>query len=767
MPLVKKFLQFTGVAKSVSSSRVAASITIQSKRDKEFKLPLTCNVLQEITSELPQFTFNVNNWKIPIPVELADPEFNDASKVDLLIGADGYFDVIIPECISLGKGLPMMQNTKLGWIIGGRYSCSSGREGKIVEENAVSFFTKAMASSEEENVELDRLIVKFWETEDVPESKTRSAEAELAEKIFKDTTKRVESGMFQVDIPLKEVDGNKKLGDSYSRAYQRFRGLEKRFQSNINLYQEYKKFIDEYVSLGHGRYVNVVTVNSKGERKFFLPHHCIIREQAETTKLRVVFDASSKSTSGYSLNDVMLKGYQVQPELYDILCRFRMHKVVFVADIKKMYRQILINPKQCYLQNILWREKPDEQIRCIELSTVTYGTNCAPFLATRVLTEIGLLCNKEYPAVADALISNTYVDDVLYGCSTFKQLEEVYKCLNLVLGKAKLELHKWCSNSSEFRKLYAKDIVKVHEFDVGICSKKVLGVSWNPVADIFAILPPEGLEDCSEVIKRKAFLFAFKRFISRRGNPSIVYSDNGMNFVGAKNKLHVLYTFLQNQANTNSIVEFVGNKGITWKFIPPHSPHWGGIWEAGIKSTKSQLARVIGTACLTFEELSTVLTQIEAILNLRPLSSLSNDPADLECLTPGHFLIGQSITAIPEVDVSLKKENRLDVWNRCCQLQQQFWKRWSMEYLSRLQHRPKWLVPKRELEVNELVLIKEDAVPPLHWPRGRVTKVIVGSDGRARAVQIKTVRGEIIRPITKICPLLNQLTRVGLTYFRL
>ncbi|XP_066260985.1 uncharacterized protein [Euwallacea similis] len=229
-----------------------------------------------------------------------------------------------------------------------------------------------------------------------------------------------------------------------------------------------------------------------------------------------------------------------------------------------------------------------------------------------------------------------------------------------------------------------------------------------------------------------AFLMTLKRFISRRGNPSMIFSDNASNFLGAKNQLREVHQFFKSKNHSDSVINFLFTNQTQWKFIPPRSPHWGGIWESAIKNAKYHMVRIIGNAHFTLEELSTTLTQIEAILNSRPLCPLSNDPSDLQCLTPGHFLIGRPLTAYPDQDVTHVPDNRLKFFQRLAQIQQLFWKRWSINYLNLLQNRPKWLTPSPNLKVNDLMLVKEDNTVPLHWPLARVVQVMPGSDGRVR-----------------------------------
>ncbi|KMQ88602.1 hypothetical protein RF55_11884 [Lasius niger] len=132
----------------------------------------------------------------------------------------------------------------------------------------------------------------------------------------------------------------------------------------------------------------------------------------------------------------------------------------------------------------------------------------------------------------------------------------------------------------------------------------------------------------------------------------------------------------------------MAEQGIDWSFIPAYSPHFGGLWEAGIKSVKHHLKRVAANALLTFEEFYTLLVQIEAILNSRPLTPLSSDPNDFSCLTPAHFLIGRPFNAVSDPNVLYIKESRLSIWQRLQQIQQNLWERWNKEYISELQREP-------------------------------------------------------------------------------
>lgn len=251
----------------------------------------------------------------------------------------------------------------------------------------------------------------------------------------------------------------------------------------------------------------------------------------------------------------------------------------------------------------------------------------------------------------------------------------------------------------------------------------------------------------------EAFLTALKRFVGRRGKPAQIFSDNGTNFRGASHELDRLSKFLRD--NSTKLVEIIENKGIAWSFIPPNSPHFGGLWEAGVKTVKQHLKRVAGNAIFTFEQFYTLLVEIEAVVNSRPMTPMSDSPSDLTPLTPSHFLIGRSMESLPERDYSQIAVARLKQYQHIQKMKQHFWTRWSLEYLSELQQRVKWNQSKGELKMNDLVLVKDENLPPLKWLLGRVVQIHPGNDGLIRVVTVKTQNGTIKRAFSKICPLPN------------
>ena len=244
----------------------------------------------------------------------------------------------------------------------------------------------------------------------------------------------------------------------------------------------------------------------------------------------------------------------------------------------------------------------------------------------------------------------------------------------------------------------------------------------------------------------EAFLACLDRFIARRGLPQTIHSDNATNFQGACNKLRDLYKFLTNKSTQQNISAHLRSQEIQWEFIPPSAPAFGGLWEAGVKSFKHHLVRVVGEQVLTFEELCTISCRIEAMLNSRPLTALKTDPNDLEALTPGHFLIGRPLNR----DHSSTQANRFHRWERLVSFQQHMWARWSKEYLHQLQTRTKNYKDKLTVNVGQLVLVQNENFPPLQWPLGKIICINPGEDRLTRVAIIKTAKGIIKRQINKL-----------------
>ena len=243
-----------------------------------------------------------------------------------------------------------------------------------------------------------------------------------------------------------------------------------------------------------------------------------------------------------------------------------------------------------------------------------------------------------------------------------------------------------------------------------------------------------------------SFINCLQRFISRRGKPSTIRSDNGTNFVGAERELKEEVQKWQ----AKKIQGMMNECSIQWKFNTPLASHMGGVWERQIRTVRKVLAGLTKQQLLTDESLCTLMCVAEGIVNNRPITTVSADPRDMEPLTPNHLLLLRTVKTPPglfdENDLYTRKR-----WRQVQYLADLFWKRWTREYLPELQKRARWEKPSRDLSVGDLVLVMDNALPRNEWMMGRVIETYKGRDDRVRSVKVKTKKSDLVRPIAKVC----------------
>lgn len=248
-----------------------------------------------------------------------------------------------------------------------------------------------------------------------------------------------------------------------------------------------------------------------------------------------------------------------------------------------------------------------------------------------------------------------------------------------------------------------------------------------------------------------AFLAAFHRFIARRDLCSSIFSDCGRNFIGAAHYFRDLITYFKDRSNQSQLILAASTLEIKWHFNPPSGPNFGGIWEAGIKATKFHLRRIVGERALTYEEFTTILKRVEAILNSRPLCALTSDIDDIDYLTPGHFIIGAPMCSPPERELTNLSGNLVTRWQLLQQIIQLFWSRWSNEYLHTLQQRTKWYQGVNNVKIDDILFVVKDNTSPLCWRIARIVAINPGKDGVVRVVKTRT--GTLTRPVNKLVSL--------------
>ncbi|XP_025420902.1 uncharacterized protein LOC112691005 [Sipha flava] len=246
---------------------------------------------------------------------------------------------------------------------------------------------------------------------------------------------------------------------------------------------------------------------------YYIPNHCVLKPESKTTKLRVVFNASARTSAGISLNDSLYTGPKLQPDIQVVLLRARLWKFIFMADIKQMYRQILIQPSDRDYLRIFWRFSTQSPIDEYHLSTVTYGTSAAPFQALRTLRHLVILNGAEWPLAANILLNDTFVDDILTGADSETEALHRQKELINLCALAQFELHKWASNNPNILQAVPENCRAMSVsmlFNSGdLPELKVLGLKWDPPSDsfYFQAQPSSGIPTKRSVLSDIARVF--------------------------------------------------------------------------------------------------------------------------------------------------------------------------------------------------------------------------------------------------------------------
>ena len=398
----------TGIGKGITRATRMVIARIRS-RINQFSETINCVVLTKVTTKLPQESISLSNVRVPSNIILADEQFNKSLNIDLIIGAEIFWHLIYVGQIKIAKNQPTFQKTVFGWVVSEVTVDAS--------PNQNSHFKCHLAISNDLNLSLKR----FWEIEHGFASLPLTPEERKCEEHYAATVQRNSDGRFIVELPTKPDV----LGETRSLALKRFSALEKRLDKQPIIASQYVDFMDEFEKLGHMREINECEYSSNSEPTYYMPHHCVLKDSSTTTKLRVVFNASAKSTTGVSLNDALKVGPMIQGDLFSRLLEFRTYEYAFTGDIRKMYRQILVEPSQTKLQRILWRENTASPIRTYELVTVTSGTASASFLAIRCIRKLAEDYRAQYLLGSRVILNNFYVDDVLSGSQTLDEAQQM------------------------------------------------------------------------------------------------------------------------------------------------------------------------------------------------------------------------------------------------------------------------------------------------------------------------------------------------------
>ncbi|XP_061391738.1 uncharacterized protein LOC133327189 [Musca vetustissima] len=471
-----------------------AYVSISSTKNDSFSMELEAFVVPEVTGNIPLETVCIG--ELP-DLDLADQKFYQSGPVDMLLGGNVYPAILLSGVKKNVLGSLLAQETVFGWIL-------TGPAGKLedVQRVRVSHCTRVSVQDQ---------LAKFWEIEEVPKIPIVSLDDKKCEEIFLSTTCRGSDGRYTVDLPFRSD-----LSFSFSSKSSRYIALtqflrnERSLMRNPSRKADYDNVILEYLALGHMEKLEGFT---NYQECYYLPHHGVFKPDSATTKLRVVFNASCPSVNGKSLNDALYVGPTLQKDIISLVLNWRMYKYVFNADISKMYRQIWINPKHAKYQRILFRPSSGEEITDYQLKTVTFGVNCAPYLALRTLLKLADDEEYRFPIGSKILRKNMYVDDALVGVHSVRDGLKAREELINILKAAGFELRKWTSNSKEILDGLTRTHLLNEDFlELGDkSSAKTLGIRWNAVSDSFYFVL-EKIEERSSYTKRQVLSIIAKIF---------------------------------------------------------------------------------------------------------------------------------------------------------------------------------------------------------------------------------------------------------------
>ncbi|XP_058448928.1 uncharacterized protein LOC131428884 [Malaya genurostris] len=323
--------------------------TVVSSRTLDFSLPMEFLVLGQVTDNQPSTSIPLAQWNPPSDMDLADPEFYISRPIDLVLGSQFYYDFHLMDggrlqIRRIDNTLPVFVNTVFGWVAAGESDWNGG----------ISTVSCNLAVTKS----LNKSIERFWTIEELSDTLPRTQEEEDCELHFRNTVSRDTNGRYVVRYP-KHMNFHEMIGESKDAAIRRFQHLERRLTKDSELKKQYCEFMQEYLDLEHMKLIGSVDGLREDQKPVcYLPHHPVFKESSSTTKVRVVFDGSAKTSTIFSLNDALLTRPVIQDDLLDLMIRFRKHAVALVADIEKMYRQIRVHSEDTPLQRIVWRFNP-------------------------------------------------------------------------------------------------------------------------------------------------------------------------------------------------------------------------------------------------------------------------------------------------------------------------------------------------------------------------------------------------------------------------
>ncbi|XP_075150837.1 uncharacterized protein LOC142224944 [Haematobia irritans] len=473
LPTTKSNFEISGIGGQRQTSDKQCQLSIVSKKH-EIRFSVSAIVLPQVTKRLPAVSFEIPNNSELENLELADPYFNKSSQIDLVLGNDSERFINIEGIKKNICGETSAYNTIFGWVLSGP-----------MRTETIHSFSVNVHEFEESSI--NEMLRKCWEQEEVPTSHLVSAADAFCEEYYRKTTTRLPDGRYMVRLPFKEqFSDSLYLGPSRYMALAQYNRMERNLSKDSELRAQYHDVLNEYIALDHAEETSSREISFDDKfNSFYLPHHAVVRPEHKSTKVRIVFNASRKTKSGYSLNDILHTGPTLQSDLTSVILNWRKYQYVFCGDIQKMYRQILVHPHDRPYQRILFKPSDNNSIKDYQLKT--FGIKCAPLLAIRTLLQLASDVQATHPIVARILKHETYVDDILSGGFSIQEALKARNDLIDILKNAGFPLKKIIANDPQLlahippQDLYDSEFLRFHESS----STKTLGIKWKALSDSF------------------------------------------------------------------------------------------------------------------------------------------------------------------------------------------------------------------------------------------------------------------------------------------
>jgi len=423
-------------------------------------------------------------------LELADPSrVGEELQIDALIGSDHYWQLVTGQTIQGDSG-PTAIHTRLGWVLSGPVCCGTKLNN--------SYLSHSMMIHSSDSPSLDNVLKDFWELESLG---IKPDEPSVYDE-FKNSI-QLKDSRYIVSLPWRS---NQALLPSNLRlATKRLQGLLKRLNQHPGVKRQYHAIMQEQLRQG---IIEKVQPGQTSVRIHYLPHHAVIRKDKQTTKLRIVYDASARD-KGLSLNDCLYCGPKFNQSILDILIRFRTYRIALAADVEKAFLMVSVREEDRDALRFLWVDdiqKSAPTIQEMRFTRVVFGVSSSPFLLNATISHHLNKYRDQHPDLIETLLHSIYVDDVTCGANTEDEAYQLYNTSTRIFADGGFHLRKFVTNSvslqqkiiartqnlSEFKHVVVAngDVVEENASYTSTLlnsemsdSQKILGVSWNPVSD--------------------------------------------------------------------------------------------------------------------------------------------------------------------------------------------------------------------------------------------------------------------------------------------